>query len=250
MTSDLHGRIALVTGASKGIGAAIAQALAAAGARVAVNYTHGRDTAESVVEQITSSGGKASAFQADVSVEDDVINMFGEIRDAFGPIDTLVNNAGVWKYAPLEELTVDEFHRHYNINVLGYLLTSREFVKQKEADGGTIINITSVGIHKPAPTTVLYQGTKMAIVGMTETLSLELAPRGIRVNAIAAGLIDTEGTRASGFMGSEQEDEYVETIPLGRVGQPDDIAPVAVFLASDDAKFITGDTVSPTGGQV
>lgn len=250
MSSNLDGRVALVTGGGKGIGAAIAKTLAGAGARVAVNYTRGADTAAAVVEEITAKGGQAKAFQADVSLEEDVVRLFAEVRGALGPVDTLVNNAGVWRFEPLENLTVDEFHRHYNTNVLGYLLASREFAKQEEADGGVIVNLTSVGIHRPAPTTVLYQGTKMAIVGMTETLALELAPRGIRVNAIAAGLVDTEGTRASGFMGSPASEAYAQTIPLGRIGQVEDIAPVATFLASDDARFITGDTISPTGGQV
>lgn len=250
MSSNLDGRVALVTGGGKGIGAGVAKDLAAAGARVAVNYTRGADTAAATVEEITAKGGQAKAFQADVSLEEDVVRLFAEVRGALGPVDTLVNNAGVWRFEPLENLTVDEFHRHYNTNVLGYLLASREFAKQEEADGGAIVNLTSVGIHRPAPTTVLYTGTKWAIVGMTETLAVELAPRGIRVNAIAAGLVDTEGTRASGFMGSPAADEYAKTIPLGRIGQVEEIAPVATFLASDDARFITGDTISPTGGQV
>lgn len=250
MSTNLNGHAAIVTGAGKGIGAAIARDLAAAGARVAVNYTRDADTAAAVVEEITANGGQARAFQADVGLEEDVARLFAEVREVFGPVDTLINNAGVWHYEPLENLTVDEFHRHYNTNVLGYLLTSREFVKQEEADGGAIVNLTSVGVHRPAPTTVLYTGTKWAIVGMTQVLAVELAPRGIRVNAIAAGLVDTEGTRASGFMGSSASEAYAKTIPLGRVGQPEDIAPVATFLASDDARFITGDMLSPTGGQV
>ena len=250
MSSDLDGRVALVTGGGKGIGAAIARDLAAAGARVAVNYTRGADTAAAVVGEIAAAGGQAKAFQADVSREEDVVRLFSEVREVFGPVDTLVNNAGVWRFETLEDLTVEEYRRHYDVNVLGYLLASREFAKQEEADGGAIVNLTSVGIHWPAPTTVLYTGTKWAIVGMTQVLALELAPRGIRVNAIAAGLVDTEGTRASGFMGSPASEAYAQTIPLGRVGQVEDIAPVATFLASDDARFITGDTLSPTGGLI
>ncbi|MGB3634023.1 MAG: SDR family oxidoreductase, partial [Rubrobacteraceae bacterium] len=244
------GRVALVTGGGKGIGGAIAKDLAAAGAEVAVNYTRGADTAAAIVEEIITKDGKARAFEANVGSEEDVIRLFAEVREAFGPVDTLVNNAGVWHYESLENLTVDEYRRHYDVNVLGYLLTSREFARQEEADGGAVVNLTSVGIHRPAPTTALYTGTKWAIVGMTQVLAMELAPRGIRVNAIAAGLVDTEGTRASGFMGSPASEAYVKTIPLGRVGRPEDIAPVATFLVSDDARFITGDTVSPTGGQI
>lgn len=247
---SLQGRTALVTGAGKGIGANIAQHLAAEGATVAVNYVHDQDSADRVVETITAAGGTARAFQADVSRAEDTERLMTEVRAAFGPVDLLVNNAGVWRFAPIEEATEEEFHRHFDTNVLGNVLATREFVKQSEADGGTIVNITSVGVVFTQPQTALYTATKQALVGITRVLSAELAPRGIRVNAIAAGLIDTEGTQASGFIGSDAQAAVVEQIPLKRLGTPDDIGPVAVFLSSDASKFITGDVLFASGGQV
>lgn len=247
---SLPGRIAVVTGAGKGIGANIAESLAAEGAAVAVNYVHDEESASDVVERIITKGGTAKAFQADVANADQAERLINDVRAAFGPVDLLVNNAGVWTFAPIEDATEEEFHRHFDTNVLGNILTTREFVRQKEADGGTIVNITSVGVVFTQPQTALYTATKAALVGITRVLSLELAPRNIRVNAIAAGLVDTEGTRASGFIGSDAEAEVVKQIPLGRLGQPEDIGPVAVFLSSDAAKFITGDVLFASGGQV
>lgn len=247
---ELDGRIALVTGAGKGLGANIAESLAAAGAAVAVNYARDEAAADAVVERIKQAGGLAVAVQADVSREEDAVRMFAEVRDALGPVNILVNNAGIWRFAPIQDATVEEFHRHFDTNVLGNVLATREFVRQSEADGGAIVNISSVGVAFTAPQTVLYTATKTALVGITRVLSLELAPRGIRVNAIAAGLINTEGTQASGFIGSDAEKLVVQQIPLGRLGQPDDIGPVAVFLASDAAGFITGDVLFASGGQV
>ena len=220
ITTDLSQRVALVTGAGKGIGAGIARSLAEAGARVAVNYANGGDTAESVVAQIKAAGGEARAFQANIAREDDVARLFTGVREAYGAVDLLVNNAGVWHFQPLLDTTVDEYHRHYDTNVLGNMLVSREFARQPQADGGVIINLTSVGIGPAAPGTSLYTGTKMAIVGITRVLAVELAPRRIRVNAIAAGLVDTEGTRASGFIGSSAADALVQHIPLQEMGQP------------------------------
>lgn len=248
--SSLQGRTAIVTGGGKGIGAGIARAAAAAGARVAVNYANGRDTAQAVVDQITAAGGQAVAVQADVAREDDVERLFAETRAAYGPVDLLVNNAGVWDFQVLQDVTVESFHRHYDTNVLSTVLTSRAFAAQDDIAGGAIINLTSAGIIQTGPATSLYTGTKMAVVGTTRVLAVELAPRGIRVNAIAAGLIDTDGTRASGFIGSEAADQYAATIPLRRIGTPDDIASVAVFLASEDARYITGDVIHATGGVV
>ena len=247
---SLEGRTALVTGAGKGIGANIATCLAAQGATVAVNYAHDQDSAARVVETITAAGGSAQHFQADISRSKEAERLMGQVRGALGPVDLLVNNAGVWRFAPIEEATEEEFHRHFDTNVLGNVLTTREFVKQREADGGTIVNITSVGVVFTQPQTALYTATKQALVGITRVLSAELAPRGIRVNAIAAGLVDTEGTQASGFIGSDAQEAVVAQIPLGRLGTPDDIGPVAVFLSSDASRFITGDVLFASGGQV
>lgn len=240
--------VILVTGGSKGIGAGIAETLARTGNPVAVNYARGESSAAEVVDRIVAAGGRAAPFKADISDEHSVTAMFDAIRSTFGPVRTLVNNAGVWKFEALVDLSVDEYRRHYDINVLGTVLVSREFARQTEADGGSIINLTSVGIGPASPGSTLYIGTKAAIAAMTRILAVELAPRQIRVNAIAAGLIDTEGTRASGFIGSEAADATVATIPLGRMGQPDDIAGVAAFLASDAARYITGETIFVAGG--
>jgi len=243
-----HSGVALVTGGGKGIGAGIAEALARTGMSVAVNYAHGKDTADAVVDRIRSAGGTAAAFRADVGNEQAVEAMFTAVRDTLGPVRTLVNNAGLWNFQTLLDVTVAEYRRHYDTNVLGNLLTSRQFARQPDADGGTIINLTSVGIGPASPGTTLYIGTKAAIASMTRILAVELAPRGIRVNAIAAGLVDTEGTRASGFIGSAAADATVATIPLGRMGTPEDIADVAAFLASEAARYVTGETIFAAGG--
>lgn len=244
----LDNRVALVTGASKGIGAGVARAFAAEGARVVVNYAADKDGAEEVVAGIRAAGGSAFASAADVSQEQQVAAMFEEARREFGPVDVLVNNAGVWKFQLLADVTVADYHHHYDTNVLGYVLASREFVRQADVDGGAIVNLTSVGIDPTSAGTSLYIGTKSAIVGMTRVLAVELAPRHIRVNAIAAGLIDTEGTRASGFVGSPAADEFVATIPLRRMGDAADVADVAAFLASSEARYVTGDVVFAAGG--
>ena len=244
----LKDRVAIVTGGGRGIGAGIARSLADAGARVAVNYTNGKDAAATVAADIPAVGGQAMTVQADVSLEPDVQRMFAQVRATYGPVDLLVNNAGVWHFQPIVDVSVAEYHRHYNTNVLGNVLTSQEFARQEEADGGTIVNLTSVGIDPAAPGTSLYIGTKSALVGMTRVLAVELAPRRIRVNAVAAGLIDTEGTRASGFVGSAAADDFVQTIPLQRMGTADDVSTVVPFLASDDARYITGDVNFAAGG--
>lgn len=248
--NDLTSRVAVVTGAGKGIGAGIAHSLAAAGAAVAVNYARDAATADSVVEKIRDLGGAALAVQGDVARPDDVARMFAATREAFGPVDVLVNNAGVFTFGPLESITVPEFHRHFDTNVLGTLLASQEFVNQTDVEGGSIINITSVGVAFSGPNSSLYTATKSALVGITRILNVELAPRGIRVNAIAAGLVDTEGTRAAGSVGTPVETEVVKMTPLGRIGAPDDIGPVAAFLASEDARWISGDVLFATGGVV
>lgn len=247
--NDYTSRVALVTGAGKGIGAGIARALAAAGMQVAVNYTHGKDTADAVVTEISEAGGTAAAFQADISQEADVARLFAEIRGTFGAVDTLINNAGVWKFQPLLEVTVEEYHRHYDTNVLGNLLVSREYARQDDITEGVIVNLSTVGIEQAAPGTSLYTGTKMAAVAFTKVLAVELAPRNIRVNAIAPGLIDTEGTRASGFMGSDAQKQLVSSFPLARAGTPDDIGGVALFLVSPASSYMTGQVLFVDGGQ-
>ncbi len=195
--TKLNGRVAVVTGASKGIGAGIATRLASDGAAVAVNYAHDATAADTVVDKIRKGGGRAVAVQADVAQPDDVFALFATTRDAFGPVDILVNNAGVFRFGPLESITVAEFHRHFDTNVLGTLLATQEFASQREADGGSVINITSVGVSSAQPNASLYTATKTSLLGITRTLSIELAPRRIRVNAVAAGLADTEGVRAT-----------------------------------------------------
>jgi 3-oxoacyl-[acyl-carrier protein] reductase len=244
----LQGRVAIVTGAAKGIGAGIALALADAGAAVAVNYAHDLVGARNVVEKITANGGRALAVQADVREADQIVRLFDQTRDTFGPVRVLVNNAGAYTFQPLEAITEDEFHRQFDTNVLGPFLTMREFARQPEADGGSIINISTAGISNNPPAMALYTATKSAVTSATRVVAKELAQRGIRVNAIAPGGTDTEGARSAGFIGTDAEAAMVAQIPLGRMGVPEDIGPVAVFLASDAARWITGDVIFASGG--
>jgi 3-oxoacyl-[acyl-carrier protein] reductase len=246
--SELTGKVAIVTGASKGIGAAIAKGLAAVGASVVVNYASSREGADRVVAEIAAKGGKAVAVEADVSKAADVRRLFDEAKKAFGSLDVLVNNAGVYRFAPIEEVTEDEFHRTFNINVLGVLLTSREAMKHFGPDGGSVINISSVASTSPTPTAVVYSATKGAVDTITRVLAKELGPKKIRVNAIKPGGVETEGVHSLGVIGSEFEQQMVARTPLGRLGQPDDIASVAVFLASADSAWMTGETISVGGG--
>ncbi len=246
--SELTGKVAIVTGASKGIGAAIAKGLAAAGASVVVNYASSRRSADRVVAEIAGKGGKSIAVEADVSKAADVQRLFAETKKAFGSLDVLVNNAGVYRFAPLEEVTEDEFHREFNINVLGVLLASREAMKYFGPDGGSVINISSVASTSPTPTSVVYSATKGAVDTITRVLATELGPKKIRVNAINPGGVETEGVRTMGMIGSEFEKQMVARTPLGRLGQPDDIAPVAVFLASAASGWMTGETIAVGGG--
>jgi 3-oxoacyl-[acyl-carrier protein] reductase len=241
-------KVAVVTGASKGIGAGIAKALAAEGASVVVNYATSRRDADTVVADITSKGGKALAVQGDVSKSDDVERLFADTRGAFGRVDILVNNAGIYRFAPIETVTEDEFHQHFNINVLGVLLATKEAIKHFTPDGGTIINFSTTVTRNPPPGTSLYIASKSAIEAMTRVFAKELGPRKIRVNAISPGEVETEGTRSAGIVGSDFERQMLQQTPLGRVGQPDDIAPVAVFLASDDARWVTGEILAASGG--
>jgi 3-oxoacyl-[acyl-carrier protein] reductase len=247
--SKVTGKVAIVTGASKGIGAALAKGLAAAGAAVAVNYSSGKAGAERTVSEITSNDGKAIAIQADVSKATDVKRLFEEMKKAFGSIDVLVNNAGVFRFEPFEAITEKEFHREFDTNVLGPILAIQEALKHFPASGGSIINSSSIASENPVPNSSLYSATKGAIDTITMALAKELGPRKIRVNAVAPGYTETEGTHGIGLVGSEQAQQMVSATPLGgRFGQPEEIAPVVVFLASDDAAWLTGERISASGG--
>jgi len=247
--NKLTGKVAIVTGASKGIGAAVDKGLAEAGAAVAVNYSAGREGAERTVSEITNSGGKAIAIQADVSRAADVKRMFEETKEALGPVDVLVNNAGVFQFDPLEAITEKEFHREFDINVLGMILVTQEALKYFPRTGGSIINISSITSANPVPNSALYSGTKGAIDSISMALAKELGPRNIRVNIVAPGLVDTEGNRGSGFVGSAAGNAGAAATPLAaRFGKPEEIAPVIVFLASDDAAWLTGERISASGG--
>jgi 3-oxoacyl-[acyl-carrier protein] reductase len=246
--SDLKGKVAVVTGASKGIGAGIAKSLGAAGAAVTVNYASGREGAERVVAAIKANGGKAIAVQADVAKAADVAHLFAETKKAFGRLDVLVNNAGIYRFQPLDDITEDEFHSLFNTNVLGTILATKEAAKHFDASGGSVINISSVASEEAVPTASVYSATKGAVDAVTRVLAAELGPRKIRVNAIAPGGVETEGTHAAGVMGSDFEKQMIARTALGRLGQPDDVARVAVFLASDDAAWLTGERLAASGG--
>src|SRR5712671_6760762 len=246
--SELTGKVAIVTGASKGIGAAIAKGLAAGGASVVVNYASRREGADRVVAEIVAKGGKAIAVEADVSKAADVQRLFAATKKAFGSLDVLVNNAGVYRFAPLEEVTEDEFHRQFNTNVLGIILATREAVKYFGNDGGSVVNIGSTITSLTPPTSVVYAATKGAVSTITRVLAKELGPKKIRVNSINPGGVETEGFHTLGFAGSDFEKQMIAQTPLGRLGQPQDIAPVAAFLASSDSEWITGEIVQVAGG--
>jgi 3-oxoacyl-[acyl-carrier protein] reductase len=246
--SKLTGKVAIVTGASKGIGAAIAKGLGAAGAAVVVNYASSKEGAERVVAEITHKGSQAIAVQGDVSQAADVQRLFAEAQEAFGAFDVLVNNAGVYQFDPLEAVTEAEFHREFNTNVLGLLLVTQEAVKHFGPEGGSVINIGSVASQATPPQSVVYSATKGAVDAITRVLAKELADRKIRVNAINPGGVETEGVHRAGIIGSDFEKQMIAGTPLGRLGQPEDIAPIAVFLASEDAGWLTGETLVASGG--
>ncbi len=244
----LANKVAVVTGASKGIGADIAKSLAAEGASVVVNYASSKEGADKVVAAITANGGKAIAVQGDVSKQTDITRLFAETKKAYGQLDILVNNAGVYAFAPLDQITEELFHQQFNLNVLGLLLTTKEASKYFNGDGGSVINISSAVTTLYPPGSATYTATKAAVDAITVILSKELGPKGIRVNAINPGMIDTEGVQSAGFLGSDFEKGIVAQTPLGRIGQPEDISPAAVFLASSDSKYMTGQTVNISGG--
>jgi 3-oxoacyl-[acyl-carrier protein] reductase len=246
--SDLKGKVAIVTGASKGIGAGIARSLGAAGASVVVNYASSREGADKVVAEITAQGGKAVAVQADVSKPGDVKRLFTEAKAAFGPLDVLVNNAGVYQFDALEAVTETEYRRAFDTNVLGSILAIQEAAGQFGPSGGSVINISSVASVAAMPNSVVYSASKSALDSVTRTLAAELGPRGIRVNTIAPGGVETEGTHTAGIVGSDFAGQMIAGTPLGRLGQPDDIARVAVFLASDQSAWLTGERITASGG--
>jgi len=245
--SKLENKVAVVTGASKGIGASIATHLAAEGAAVVVNYATSKDAADRVVAGIMSKGGRAVAVRADIAKESDIQHLFAVTQQVFGRLDILVNNAGIYEFQPLEAVTAEHFHRHFDLNVLGLILASKEAVKYLGA-GGTIINLSSFASTATPPNSVVYNASKAAVDAVTRSLAKELGPRKIRVNAINPGMVETEGVHAAGLTESEFRKQIEANAPLGRIGQPEDIGPTAVFLASDDTAYITGETLLIAGG--
>jgi 3-oxoacyl-[acyl-carrier protein] reductase len=248
MSEKLKGTVAIVTGASKGIGASIALHLAAEGAAVVVNYSSSKEGADRVVGEITAKGGKAVAVQANVAKEADIQRLFAETKNAFGSLDILVNNAGVYEFAPLENVTPELYHKQFDLNVLGLLLTSKEALKYFGPAGGNIINISSVVATLAPPNASVYSATKAAVNAITRSLAQELGARKIRVNSINPGMVETEGTHSSGITESDFRRQLESQTPLGRIGQPQDIAPAVVFLASADSSWITGEFFYISGG--
>jgi 3-oxoacyl-[acyl-carrier protein] reductase len=247
-SQKLSGKVAVVTGASKGIGAAIAKSLASEGAAVVVNYASSKSGAEKVVSEITGAGGKAVAVQADIAKPADIERLFAETKQVFGRLDILVNNAGIYEFAPLEDVTAEFFQKQFGLNVLGLLLASQAAVKLFDSAGGSIVNISSVVSTLGFPNASVYSGTKGAVDSITRSLAKELGPRGIRVNAINPGMVETEGTHSAGIAESEMRQQVEAQTPLGRIGKPQDIAGAAVFLASADSSWITGETFVISGG--
>jgi 3-oxoacyl-[acyl-carrier protein] reductase len=245
---ELTGKVAIVTGASKGIGAAIARTFAEAGAAVAVNYAASKADAERVVGEIVKAGGKAVAIQADVARREDVKRLFEETKAKLGRPNILVNNAGVYQFGPFESLTEQDFHRHFDTNVLGVILATQEAVKAFNGSGGAVINLSTISSTNPSPNSLLYSASKSAIDTITRELALELAPKGIRVNAIAPGMTETEGFAAAG-LSAESAKALGFSLPMGRLGKPEDIARVALFFASDQSAWVTGERISASGGQ-
>ncbi|MEO7214709.1 MULTISPECIES: glucose 1-dehydrogenase [Mucilaginibacter] len=244
----LENKVAVVTGASKGIGAGIAKSLAAAGASVVVNYSSSKAGADKVVDEIVAAGGKAIAVQGSVSSKADVTRLFDETAKAFGPTDILVNNAGVYEFGQIEQITEEHFHNQFDTNVLGLLLATQGAVASFNPNGGSIINIGSVVSNITPAGSAVYSATKGAVDAITHVLAKELGSKNIRVNSINPGMVETEGTHTAGFIGSDFHHEAVKTTPLGRIGQPEDIALIAVFLASEDSRWLTNETLLAGGG--
>jgi 3-oxoacyl-[acyl-carrier protein] reductase len=247
-SNKLAGKVAVVTGASKGIGAAIAKQLAAEGAAVVVNYASSKSGAAGVVSEIIAQGGKALAIQADVAKKADIERLFVGTKTAFGGLDILVNNAGIYEFAPLEQVTEEHFHKQFNLNVLGLLLTTQEALKYFGPAGGSIINLSSLVSTLTPPNASVYSATKGAVDAVTGSLANELGARKIRVNAVRPGLVETEGTHTSGFTTGDFRTQFEAQTPLGRIGQPQDIATAVVFLASPESSWITGETLLVAGG--
>lgn len=247
--SKLNGKVAIVTGASKGIGASIAEHLAAEGAAVVVNYASSQAGADAVVKRITEAGGTAIAVKADVSKAEEIATLFAETKKAFGRLDVLVNNAGVYEFAPLDSVTEAHFHKQFNLNVLGLLLTTKEAAAYFGPEGGSVINISSIVGPMPVATASVYSATKAAVDAITVALSKELGPKKIRVNSLNPGMVETEGLHAVGFAESDFRKSVEAQTPLGRIAQPEDIARAAVFFASPDAGWVTGQTLVLAGGQ-
>lgn len=248
MSQKLQGKVAVVTGASKGIGARIALSLAAEGAAVVVNYASSKEGADRVVAEITGNGGRAVAVQANVAKQADVQRLFAETKKAFGRLDVLVNNAGIYEFAPLENVTAEHFHKQFDLNVLGLLFATQEAAKLFGPDGGSVVNLSSVVARSAVPTSSVYSGTKAAVEAVTRSLAMELGPRKIRVNTVNPGMVETEGLHSTGIAESDFKQQVIDKTPLGRIGQPSDIAPAVVFLASNDSSWITGENFYIAGG--
>ena len=247
-TKKLSGKVAVVTGASKGIGAAIAKSFAEQGASVVVNYSSSKEGADRVVAEIVGNGGKAVAVHANVAKEADIRRLFAETKKAFGRLDVLVNNAGIYEFAPLEAVTEEHFRKHFDLNVLGLILSTQEAARHFGPEGGSVINISSVMSTARIPNSSVYSGTKGAVDAVTRVLAAELGPRKIRVNSINPGMVETEGVHSAGIAESDFRKQVESQTPLGRIGQPRDIAPAAVYLASNDSSWVTGETFNISGG--
>lgn len=244
----LEGKVAVVTGASKGIGAAIAKHLAAEGAAVVVNYSNSKEAADRIVNEVTTKGGRAIAVQANLSKKADIDQLFAEAKKAFGGIDILINNAGIYEFSPVEQITEEHFRKQFDLNVLGLALATQSAVNQFNPAGGSVVNISSLVSTVGFPGAAVYSGTKGAVDAITRSLAKELGARKIRVNAINPGMIETDGLHATGIAGSDMRKQVEAQTPLGRIGRPEDIAKAAVFFASDDSEWITGQTLNVSGG--